>query len=256
MDVRPECHAVEDCSPPQVVVFDLDDTLILEADFASSGFHSVGMLFRERTGCNSLEAECLALWQRGLRTRIIDEALLHTGWPADPALRDELIACFRTHSPSLTVLPDALACIDALRRAPEVMALAVVSDGRLVTQRRKAEAIGIERLFDHVIFTDGWGREFWKPHPRAFLEVERLTGYAGRACVYVGDNPCKDFTAPSALRWRTVRVRRRGGLYAELSTPPGMVVDHEVEDLRGLPQILGLEKQADAVVPAARPAPR
>ncbi len=45
----------------------------------------------------------------------------------------------------------------------------------------------------------------------------------------MADNPAKDFVAPHRLGWRTVRVRRAGGLHAE--EPSGADVDVEIAGL-------------------------
>src|SRR3546814_16357346 len=38
-------------------------------------------------------------------------------------------------------------------------------------------------------------------------------GLPPSAFTYVGDNPAKDFTAPSAMGWRTVQITRPGGVH-------------------------------------------
>src|SRR5207249_9586322 len=84
---------------------------------------------------------------------------------------------------------------------------AIISDGPLAAQQRKVEALGLQAWFDPILLTDRWGRDFWKPHERAFREIEALTAAGGAACAYLGDNPQKDFVAPSRLGWRAGRGR-------------------------------------------------
>ena len=57
-------------------------------------------------------------------------------------------------------------------------------------------------------------------------------------CVYVADNPTKDFAAPRALGWHTVRIRRPGGLHAGLAHSPHEV-DHEITSLTELRHLPG-----------------
>ncbi|NIA21063.1 MAG: HAD hydrolase-like protein, partial [Anaerolineaceae bacterium] len=90
-------------------------------------------------------------------------------------------------------------------------------------QRAKFEALGLADRFGHVIYTDRWGLEFRKPHPRAFEEFERLTGCPPHECAYVADNPTKDFRAPHERLWQTVRVTRPEGLYRDMPSVPGEV---------------------------------
>jgi putative hydrolase of the HAD superfamily len=55
--------------------------------------------------------------------------------------------------------------------------------------------------------------------------------------VYVADNPAKDFVAPRALGWATVRVRRAGSLHQRVESGPD--VDREVTDLGDLAVWIG-----------------
>jgi putative hydrolase of the HAD superfamily len=114
-------------------------------------------------------------------------------------------------------------------------AIAFISDGPLIAQRRKSEALGLSRFSDTILLTDEWGSEFWKPHPRAFATVERMLSLPPSQCVYIGDNPAKDFHAPRERGWRTVRIRRADGLHALVESPPDARPDAEVSTLDELP---------------------
>jgi len=77
---------------------------------------------------------------------------------------------------------------------------------------------------DAVILTDEWGRPFWKPHPRAFVELASRLAARPTDCVYVADNPEKDFQGPAAAGWRpSIWIRRPGGLYGQTPPPAGLV---------------------------------
>src|SRR5690606_10373283 len=88
------------------------------------------------------------------------------------------------------------------------------------------------------------------PHPAAFERLERELGLAGPCCAHVADNPAKDFVAPRRLGWRTVRVRRPGGLHA--GVPSGDDVDVEIPTLAELDAAPG---PAPAPAPRAAPCP-
>jgi putative hydrolase of the HAD superfamily len=107
---------------------------------------------------------------------------------------------------------------------------AVLTDGPPVCQANKVAALGLDRQAEPVVLTGAYGDGFGKPHPRGFQEIAERSG--ANRLVYVADNPTKDFAAPRQLGWTTVRVRRPGGLHANL--PDGTDVDVVVEDLRDL----------------------
>lgn len=179
-----------------LIVLDMDDTLYLERDFARSGFAAVGALLGDAT----FAARAWDLLEAGGRGDIFDRLA------PTPARVAGMIATYRSHRPAIALAPDAARLLARLEIA------ALITDGHEVTQRNKIAALGLSGL-DPVIVTDQWGQEFRKPHPRAFEAVMARHGVRGEDCVYVGDNPAKDFLSPRRLGWRTLRIRRPGGLH-------------------------------------------
>ncbi len=210
------------------LVFDLDDTLYLERDYVRGGFDAVGLHAERTHGIRGLSETCWALFRQGVRGDTFDRALRLLGVAPDPDLVRELVAAYRAHSPDIALLADARRCLEA---AQEAAFLGIVTDGPAVSQRAKIAALGTDAFVDHTIVTAELGAEFAKPDPRAFALLETASGSRGTDCVYVADNPAKDFAGPKSLGWRTVRVRRRGGLHAAL--PSGPDVDRETTTLQG-----------------------
>ena len=198
----------------RLLVFDLDDTLFPERAYVASGFAAVDAWVRRVLGRVGFGAAATTLHREGRRGRIFDEALGRIGIAPTPALILRLVGIYRAHRPAIALFPDVPPVLRAWRGRR-----AIVSDGPLLSQERKVQALDLARHFDPVLLTDRWGRTFWKPHARAFESLEAATGHAGPACVYVGDNPAKDFAAPRRLGWRTVRVRRPGGEHAGVDAP-------------------------------------
>src|SRR5262249_677416 len=123
------------------------------------------------------------------------------------------VSLYRTHWPCIQLAPDAIAALHALAARSSVE-LALLTDGFAVTQWSKIEALGLRRWLRQMVVTDDLGpdRVYWKPHPRAFQWLQG-EGRSADACVYVADNPRKDFDAPARLGWRTIRLCRPGGLW-------------------------------------------
>jgi glycosyltransferase involved in cell wall biosynthesis/FMN phosphatase YigB (HAD superfamily) len=228
----------------RLVVLDIDDTLYLERDYVRSGFDAVGAWARDELGVDDLGERAWAAFEAGVRRTIFDDALAGAGVEATPEIVSRLVAVYRAHAPAIEMLADARAWLDAL--APHV-AVAVVTDGPLASQRAKAEALVLTRWADLVVFTETLGPDRGKPHPAAFEQLEAELGVAGHRCAYVADNPAKDFLAPHRMGWRTVRVRRPGGLHA--GVPSGDDVDAEITSLADLDGALGW----DAPDPPASP---
>ena len=216
------------------VVFDLDDTLYLERDYVRSGFLHVGALVETKLGVRGFFDTAWGLFLEGQRRDIFDRTLKRIGLPAADSVIQELVDAYRNHAPAISLAEDAVRCLDGLHSKCD---LALITDGPVSSQENKARALQLDRWIDLKIFTGRWGANFCKPHLRAFLMVQAHTGAGPNECMYVADNPKKDFTAPKQLGWMTVRIRRDGGLHSHtLSHEYGP--NHELKDLSALPQIV------------------
>ncbi len=208
------------------VVFDVDDTLYLERDYIRSGFGCVGGWARDNLGIDDFAELAWHAFEEGTRGSTFDVVLRQRGIDPTSELVGRLMGFYRSHEPDIELLPDAREC---LKRLAGRLALATVTDGPLESQRAKARALDLARWVDPIIFTAELGASFSKPHIRGFEVVEEMTGCSDEECVYVADNPLKDFVAPRALGWKTVRVRRPQSLHQ--TVPSGADVDLEVTDL-------------------------
>lgn len=201
------------------IVFDIDDTLYLEADYVRSGFRSVSRFLAQGGAVSFAEAYAYleGCFERGVRQNTFDLLLEDMPQLGSQFEVRELVEAYRVHAPEIDFLPGMRELLEALRARGA--RLAALSDGFLESQRRKVAALELKRLVEHAVLTDQWGREFWKPNPRAFEHLaERWEIPAGRLA-YVGDNPAKDFVAPNRLRWRTIRLRIPGQLRVDQQPP-------------------------------------
>jgi putative hydrolase of the HAD superfamily len=194
----------------RVVCFDLDDTLVAEADYVESGLLAVGAALASRHSlrCRDPGQWLVDRWRETRGGGVIQELLDDEGIPRDP-LGAELVEVYRLHEPRIALRPGARELLQHLDRTGDRLAL--VSDGYAATQRRKWEAIRVDVPFHPVVFTDEIGRAFWKPHPCAFERVMAAWPDAG-SFTYVGDNPAKDFLAPNQLGWRTIEFAHPGNI--------------------------------------------
>ncbi|MEZ5924592.1 MAG: HAD family hydrolase [Hyphomicrobiaceae bacterium] len=219
------------------VVFDLDDTLYPERQWALSGFRAAERWAEEALGLDGLAADMTRLLDEGHRGRIFDMVLAERMGAAPPETVTALVAAYRANEPELTLFDDAQWVLDHL--APH-MSLGLVTDGEEDLQSKKITALGIAPRFDSLVITGALGpnREFWKPHPKPFETVASRLPQDGRRLVYVGDNPSKDFVSPNAMGWLTVQIVRPGGIHDGAVTAEGGAPAHMIESLRDLPAIL------------------
>jgi putative hydrolase of the HAD superfamily len=200
-----------------VVVFDLDDTLYLEASFVKSGFQAVASWVFSQHGIEGFFAKAWQLFADGHRGNVFDLALVELGIGRDPEFIQELVSIYRSHRPRIFLAPDATRMLE---RRSRWEGAALLTDGWALTQQRKIDALGLEALCHPIVRTDVWGGEFWKPHPRGFRTLQSHFGGPPCRFTYVADNPAKDFAAPRSLGWKTINIRRPGALHTNKATTP------------------------------------
>ena len=112
-------------------------------------------------------------------------------------------------------------------------------------QWAKIDALNFRSRFDCIIVTadltaeaEGNATTWSKPHPRAFEEAAQQLDVPNPSCVYVADNVTKDFVAPNALGWTTVRIVREGGVYCDAVCPAGGEAHHSIKTLDDLDALL------------------
>lgn len=223
-----------------VLVFDLDDTLYAEREFAVSGFRAIerwaGDEFGEGDG---LAQEMTRLLDEGHLGTLFGIALKarHPEHTAEQLAR--AIEIYRDHAPEIALFEDAAW---ALARYAAQGPLGLITDGTHGMQRRKVEALGIAPRFTEMVFTGALGgRAFHKPHPASYERIEAALGSQGDRFVYVGDNPSKDFITPNVRGWVSVMVHRpeHARIHAAAETAQGGAPHHTIASLRELPQVLG-----------------
>ena len=174
------------------MVLDLDDTLYPERTYVHSGMRHVCNQLERLFGTPSNEAFQSALqaedgdWMGALRRL--------AGLP--PSAQDSLLWMYRLHPPAIR-LDDA--CARFLERIQgDAAAVVILTDGRIVTQRLKLQALGLSHLRTYI--SEQYQSE--KPDAARFHTIEQ--DYPASAYVYVGDNPKKDFLPGNARGWTTI----------------------------------------------------
>ena len=205
--------------PIQAVTFDLDDTLYPEMAYVASGYHAVSD-YLQLTQARDEPFEDW-LWYRftsgqagGAFDALNEEFDL--GLTGEDIA--ELVTVYRKHTPAIHPYDGMPELLDHIGRSCR---LALLSDGYLPAQRLKLEALGLSGKFQSVVFTEQLGREFWKPSPAGFEKIATDLSVPHEACCYVSDNPAKDFVAPNALGWRTIRYDRPGQVHRDKPAAEG-----------------------------------
>jgi putative hydrolase of the HAD superfamily len=220
------------------VVFDLDDTIYDEIEYCKSGFAAVSEFLAGLPEMPSAESLFNAFWKQfnsGNRTKTFNTALDGLDISYDEKLISQLITVYRNHVPKITLPQESE---EALSLLSNKFTLALLTDGFLPAQELKVQALGVEKYFKCIIYTEQLGREFWKPSPAGFEKIMEALNTRPETTVYVADNQMKDFIAPNRLGFITVQIIRPAGLHKATSQEPDSAARYTISRISQLPSLL------------------
>lgn len=217
----------------RAVVFDLDDTLYPEISYAEDGFRKAAAVLEGLYGVKNAYQKIRTLFDED-RMGVFDRLCSSESLP-EKAVEDA-VDTYRNNQPEkLEFYPKTKDVLQYLRQ--NGFKTGIITDGRPFSQRAKIRALGAEAYFDAIIVTDEIGREYRKPHPRAFEEMARKLNVRTEEMMYVGDNPQKDFAVKEYLPLKTVQIRT-GGLYQDAEYRNDIVPDEIVADIREILELV------------------
>ncbi len=202
------------------IFFDLDNTLLDHSAGARAALsalcnrypalfkgltfdqvHDAFILINERYwqsyAAGTLMQEDLTL---GRMRDLIGWATMQTGRAAADISAAALNRLYIAELTQATVAYDGVVpMLEALRTRYQ---LGVISNGFMEVQRGRLRAAGIDRLFDHSIFSDQIGAH--KPDPRIFHAALECSGTSAGETLYIGDNFVYDIRGASLAGLGTV----------------------------------------------------
>jgi len=184
-----------------VFVFDLDDTLYSERSYELSGitaaWYKLSDLAPEVINTVSLES-LLVKPEKWV------DLILQIETRNATISRDVMLEIYRSHFPEIELYDDSCQLLSFLVENKAKMAM--ITDGRSLSQRQKLKALNIEHLFDPIQISEETG--YPKPNSESYLAIE--TQYPNYQYLYIGDNLEKDFLTPNKLGWKTYGLKNRG----------------------------------------------
>ncbi len=220
------------------IVFDLDDTLYDEVEYCKSGFTSIARFLANLPKAPVAKRIFDCLWGQfttGNRTKTFNAALEELGIGYDDKLITELIKVYRNHVPKITLPQDSL---DVLCQLSDNYTLALLTDGFLPAQKLKVQALGIEKYFKCIVYTEELGRDCWKPSPSGFEKLIQTLNVKPEAIAYVADNVEKDFIAPNKLGFLTIQLIRPARIHTSVSQQSGAAARYVIHKIGELPALL------------------
>lgn len=195
----------------KLIITDLDDTLYPEINFTYSGFRSVSDYLSNKHNLNSKDLfnflqKSFANGARGNNFNLLLEKF---------SIKEDLnylINLFRKHKPQISLYPDAKKILDYLKL--KQILLVLMTDGYLVTQKNKIDALNIKDYFDKIIINDiSKGKD--KSDQEIYIDLINKMRINLSDITFIGDNPRKDFKASLKLGIQSVRIIRKEGIYRQ-----------------------------------------
>ena len=182
------------------IALDLDDTLYPEKDYFVSGLQCVADVLKKVCVYDTFEF-MMSEFEQENQAPIFQRVCQEYGLPS--SFEEELVWTYRLHTPNISLDDDAKSFLKYAEH--RFSGISIVTDGRLITQWLKVNALGIAKYPLYV--SEQWDGP--KPKPKRFEYLQEVN----KKCklVYIGDNVSKDFFAPNKLGWKTICLLDKGG---------------------------------------------
>ncbi|NEZ91165.1 HAD family hydrolase [Clostridium botulinum] len=215
------------------IIFDLDDTLYKELDFVYGAFKEVCTYLSNKYNKDEkqLYKDILNTLEEHGRGKIFNIICEKYNMKADIK---ELVKIYREAKPKISLYEDAKYILTYLKAKN----VGIITDGKASVQWNKIKLLGLEKMVDKIIVTDDFGLDFWKPHEFAYREMLKYFNCTSQQCIYVGDNPHKDFIGARKVGMHTVRIIREVGDHMNTFLDANYEADNKINSLREMANFL------------------
>lgn len=215
-----------------ILIFDLDDTLYLEENYAASGFEAVSDFVHTeyhipREISLGILLSALHSGERGNAF----QKLSFTCKLPKKAIR-ECLSVYRGHKPKINLDDSTKLVLKNYAKFNKY----VVTDGNKVVQKRKVDALELNRFFEYSFVTHNFGLKAAKPSIYCFNRIREMESVEWVDLVYIGDDPKKDFVNLKPLGVKTIRVMT--GRYSSLEVSKDFDAEYRISNLNELRNVL------------------
>ena len=233
----------------RTIIFDLDDTLYRELDFVYGAFREVCKYISNKYNKDEerLYQETIFILNKFGRGKVLNMLCDNNGIKEDISF---LVKLYREAMPSLKLYEDAEQILmefkgqglkNISQKQQNLYNTGIITDGKASVQWNKIKALGLKNRVDKIIVTDDYGLEFCKPNEFSYREMFKYFNCQAEECVYVGDNPNKDFIGARRVGMHTVRIIREVGDHMKTLLNEEYEGDYTIKDLSQLKYIVELQ---------------
>lgn len=194
----------------RLIAFDLDDTIYKEREFVASGYRAIADILSRKYGFDFDEMVHVMANAPLNPFDSLAEYLTNRAIQCGRDVTEDIqwmVETYRGHRPDIKMSAGTADTLNWLKG--KGYRLAMITDGRVVTQTNKIKSLGIDKIidWDNISISEAIGAEKYNRLP--FERMMKLNKDISEF-VYVGDNPMKDFVWPNRLGWETVQLIDNG----------------------------------------------
>ena len=219
----------------KALIFDLDDTLYYEKEYVLGGFKEVCSYLSMKYCIDSKELydKCEKILSTYGRGKIFNILCSEYNLKEDVL---NLVEIYRNSKPELDLYEDSKYIL-ALAEQRKIN-LGIITDGCAKVQWNKIKSLNLETIVDKIIVTDDYGEGFGKPNKRSYIDIMNYFNVIGNECIYIGDNPKKDFIGAKELGFKTIRIIREQGDHILDKVDKEYEADFIINDLKRIEKLL------------------
>lgn len=218
------------------IIFDLDDTLYPQLEYTRQCLHATVNYISDISSDNKDFIKITLndiLEKNGIEYKFIFNDLFKEINFDGMSYLKEILTLFWSCKPEIKLFDGVW---DVLTQLKIQYRLAILTDGHVHIQKQKLDTLRIKDFFEYVLITDSLGVEYRKPSLVGYKKLLEDMNINAKDCIYVGNDPRKDFLACKELGIKTVRIRQ--GDYKNITLDKVHEADCEIDDIKDLVNII------------------
>lgn len=226
----------------KAIIFDLDDTLYNEREFVFGAFKEVSDYLGDKYKLNkkTVYEDIIEIFNEYGRGKIFDS--ICEKYSIDENV-NELVTIYRESKPSINLYSDAEEILTWLKGNNYKIGL--ITDGMSKVQWNKINTLKLKRRVDNIVVSDDLGKDYWKPHEKPYRECIKYLDVKENECIYVGDNPNKDFIGARKLNMGSIRIIREAGDHMKVFLGEAYEADYKINTLKDITKIISKLNKRD-----------
>jgi len=209
-----------------ILVFDLDDTLYDEITYVKSSLLEVAKYLSQKLNVQSniIYSDLYKVLELNGRGNVFDITLKNYGIYSKAEV-NKCLSVYRKNNPEIELFEQAISCLKRFENFRKY----IVTDGNKIVQKKKIEALKLNKFFIKSIPSHNFGISHAKPSTYIFNKILNWENSKPDQLVYIGDNPKKDFINLKKEGFNTIRVLT--GFYKDLKLEDEFEANYIINNL-------------------------